>query len=198
MRLRDYQIAARDAVIAASGSVILQLPTGAGKTVTAIDVIRQRMQYGPAWFVCHRREIIRQACRALNNAWLPFAVVASDREVVPWAPIQVVSIDTIRNRPDILPDPATIIWDECQHVPARTWSALFDRHVNALHVGLTATPERLDGKGLASWFGEIVNGPSIGELISAGHLAKYRIFAPTEPDLTSAKMRMGDYVQGYL
>lgn len=65
-------------------------------------------------------------------------------------------------------------------------------------VGLSATPERLDGRGLADHFDAMVRGPSVAELIDAGFLSKYRLFAPATVDTSGLHRRMGDYVTGEL
>ena len=50
----------------------------------------------------------------------------------------------------------------------------WNRWPKAKLIGLTATPERLDGKGLATHFGSMVMGPNIPELVAMGSLAPTR------------------------
>ena len=69
---------------------------------------------------------------------------------------------------------------------------------DAYHIGLTATPIRLDGKGLDKFFSNMITGPSVAELIGTGALAPYRMFAPGGPNLTGVRKRMGDYVKSDL
>lgn len=191
--LRSYQRRVLRQLAESDGRVLLQMPTGSGKTITAVEYARQRLPAGPVWFVCHRREIVRQASRAFTEAGMEFGVIAPGHESLPAAPIQIASVYSLRTRDHAYPSPATIVWDEAHHMAAPSWAALMARYPNAKHVGLTATPERLDGKGLDRWFDNIVLGPDIKSLIARGHLAKYRIFAPTEPDLTEARIKHGDY-----
>ncbi len=194
---RDYQVKAIKDVKGAlkqHNSVVLQMATGSGKTITAVELARLSARYGPVWFVCHRREILRQAMAAFDNAGLRYGVIARGHESDQAPAIQLVSIDTLRARDAAgYPEPCLIIWDECHHIAAKSWSKVRSRYEHAKHIGLTATPERLDGKGLSEWFEVLVKGPPIKDLIDRDHLSNYRIFAPTEPDLTSAKMSMGDY-----
>ncbi|RLB43377.1 MAG: hypothetical protein DRH30_03275 [Deltaproteobacteria bacterium] len=63
-------------------------------------------------------------------------------------------------------------------------------------IGLTATPERLDGKGLGDVFDAIVEEVTVRELIDSGHLADYEYFAPHVPDLDGVKKTGGDYNRG--
>jgi DNA repair protein RadD len=67
---------------------------------------------------------------------------------------------------------------------------------DAKTVGLTATPERLDGRGLKDHFDELVVGPSVKRLIADGWLSPYRYFAPGEPDLAGVKVLGGDFNRG--
>jgi superfamily II DNA or RNA helicase len=61
-------------------------------------------------------------------------------------------------------------------------------------IGLTATPQRTDGKGLDDLFDCIVKGPSIRWLMEQGYLSDYEIYAPKlVQDLSSIKISMGDF-----
>jgi superfamily II DNA or RNA helicase len=183
-----------------SGSVVLQMPTGSGKTVTAAEFIRQESAKGPVWFVCHRREIIRQVSRAFTSIGIRHDVIAPNPGKMdlgfgydPTARVKIASVQTLSRRLDQYEAPRLVVWDECHHVAAGTWARMREQLSGARHVGLTATPERLDGKGLADWFSGLICGPSIKELVSTGRLSKIRMFAPSQPDLTSARVSMGDY-----
>ena len=48
---------------------------------------------------------------------------------------------------------------------------MLDRWPQAKRIGLTATPERLDGRGLGTHFNELVLGPTIKDLVAVGSLA---------------------------
>lgn len=153
------------------------------------------------WFLCHRKEIIRQAAKAFRASGIDFGVIspAKDPETgkkyrfEPEKRVQLASVGSIGRRIADLPSPSLVIWDECQHTPADSWRALRDKTLDAKHVGLTATPERLDGAGLRDLFDDMIVGPSIDHLVADGYLSKYRYFAPSEPDLSAARMRGSDY-----
>lgn len=194
--LRPYQhdsIARVLAHLECGKATVLQMPTGAGKTVTAVELTRALAEQGPAWFICHRREILKQAIGSFTRAGLSFGVIAVGHEANPDARIQIASVDTLRHRHAKYAAPRTLIWDECHHLPAKSWSKIMRMYPLAHHVGLTATPERLDGLGLESLFSELVCGPTLGWLIGNGFLSPYRVFAPSEPDLSAVRMSQGDY-----
>ncbi|MGL4543218.1 MAG: hypothetical protein ACRCUI_11980, partial [Polymorphobacter sp.] len=86
----------------------------------------------------------------------------------------------------------------CHHLAAGQWAAIMARYPKALHIGLSATPQRLDGRGLRAYFDVIVNGPSTGELIAAGYLSRFKYFAPGVPDLAGISTSMGDFNRGDL
>ncbi|PWJ93598.1 superfamily II DNA or RNA helicase [Mesorhizobium loti] len=205
VELFDYQRKALQEVNASLDEhrrVVLQMPTGSGKTVTAAEFVRREAQKHVVWFICHRREIIRQASRAFSELGIRHGIIAPDAEKMrlgfafdPTARVKIASIQTLANRVDEFDPPAVVVWDECHHIAADSWARLLARFPEAKHVGLTATPERLDGKGLVTWFPEMVLGPSIRQLIDKGRLAPYRMFAPTEPDMRSARIKLGDYLQ---
>ena len=87
-----------------------------------------------------------------------------------------------------------ILVHNCHHLGAQTWRNLYEYYPNAYKIGLTATPWRLDGKGLADFFSSIVMGPRVRDLINQGWLCDYKIYAPVAPDLSGIKSSMGDFV----
>lgn len=197
MTLRPYQSAAVDAALVAladKGSAVLQMPTGAGKTKTATAIIER--EDGPTWFICHRQEIERQASAAFTAAGIDHGIVSPRASPDYGKRVQIVSVATLARRMADLPAPKLAVWDECHHVAAKSWAKVREAMADTRHLGLTATPERLDGKGLSEWFSEIVTGPTTRELIDAGWLSEFRYFAPSDPDLTAAKVQAGDYKKG--
>lgn len=196
--LRPYQQAmideARTAYRRGTRAVLLQLPTGGGKTITASTVVHGAAQKGNrTWWLTHRRELASQASQTFHNLDIPHGTVQSGHVSHPNAAVQVASIQTIVRRLADLPPPDLIVFDESHHIGAASWQAIFDRFPAARVLGLTATPWRLDGQGLGHWFGHMVSGPTTAELIAAGSLSPYRLFAPATPDLSGVVTTAGDY-----
>ena len=82
---------------------------------------------------------------------------------------------------------------------AQQWKTILDHWSRAKVLGVTATPERLDGKGLGDVFGDLVHGPSVQELIDKGWLAPFDLYAPPEKiDLSQIKTEKGDFRKGDL
>jgi len=203
IQLRPYQQAAIDGARAAykagNRAVLFQLPTGGGKTVTASTVVRGAAQRGNGtWWLTHRRELADQASQTFHGLGIPHGTIRAGHISDPTALVQVASIQTIARRLGSLPAPELIVFDEAHHIGASQWQQIFDAYPRARILGLTATPWRLDGQGLGTWFGQMVSGPTVAELIEAKSLSPYRLFAPATPDLTGVKTAAGDYQRGAL
>lgn len=179
--------------------VVVQLATGGGKTVLGSFMVDGSRNRGlTCWWLVHRRELIRQASATFYDMGIPHGIIAGGHASDPLARVQVASIQTIARRLDHLPPPDMIVFDETHHIGAAQWDTVFQRFPNAYVLGLTATPWRLDGRGLGGWYGRMVSGPAVGELIEAGSLSPYRLFAPSQPDMAGVETAMGDFKQRQL
>jgi superfamily II DNA or RNA helicase len=84
--------------------------------------------------------------------------------------------------------------DEAHHSVSPTWASVLASQPRAHILGVTATPERLDGRGLKEIFDELIEGPSTRELIEKKWLSRFVCYEPTvAPSLTAARIRAGDY-----
>ncbi len=197
--LRPYQASIIDAArrhLREVRTVLLQAPTGAGKTALTASMLGTAAARGHrSWFICHRAELVEQAANTFAQVGISYGIIAAGARANPLAPVQIASIDTLKNRLDKVAPPALVVWDECHHVAAAGWSRVMAACPQAKHVGLTATPWRLDGTGLGAHFERMVRGPSVRWLIEQGFLSPYRAFAPSHPDLGNVHTRAGDYVQ---
>lgn len=159
-------------------SVLLVLPTGAGKTRTASHVIERYLARDPArrvLFVVHRIELAKQAARQLPG---PVRVVSGDLDDGPAdAPVTVASVQTLLAR-DLRPEATMVVIDEAHNYAAPEWCQVVASYDRALVLGLTATPERGDGRPLGDLFDELIAPTSIAELTAAGVLVPCEVYAP--------------------
>jgi superfamily II DNA or RNA helicase len=203
--LRDYQFRdlsrLRAEFMRGHRRVCYQAPCGAGKTVLFVDLVRRirTTRNQRVAIIVHRIELVDQTCVALNAAGLDFGVIAAGYSETD-APIQVAMAQTLANRLDRLTDIQFLILDECHHTLAATWLAILTAApLKARVLGTTATPERLDGQGLASAFNALVVGPTVKELIAAGWLSPFVVYAPERMvDLKRVRTVAGDYALGDL
>jgi superfamily II DNA or RNA helicase len=142
----------------------------------------------------HRRELLHQASRALTALDVRHARLEAGRPT-PSHRVIVASVQTLARRLRTVAAPDLVVIDESHHVVAGTWRRIADAWPDAWTLGVTATPERLDGRGLDEAFDALVLGPSMRELISGGYLAEYVAYAPPREDLSSLRKRMGDVSQ---
>lgn len=203
MSLRPYQEdiigAARHHMMAGRRTILLQAPTGSGKTMLTAHMLKTAAEKGmPSFFVVHRRELIKQSIRTFDSVGVPHGVVAAGFIDDPRHLVQICSVNTLARRWHKLKKPKLVIWDEAHHCAAAGWSTIHRALPDAFHIGLTATPERLDGTGLGKWFEVMVKGPSVSWLIERGFLAPYKLFAPTNLNMSGVHTRMGDFVKSEL
>lgn len=198
IQLRDYQETliegCRDVFRARKNSVLIQLPTGGGKTLTSAFMVKRSSDKGSVcWWLVHRREIISQASKTFAGLGIEHGVIMGGHCTDINKRVQVGSIQTIARRLGQIPDPDMIFFDEAHHMASGQYQAVFDAFPSAKKVGMTATPWRLDGRGLGCWFEEMVPGPSVSMLIERGSLSRYRLFAPTQIDTGAIKIQAGDF-----
>jgi DNA repair protein RadD len=195
--LRPYQEAVIDdtrQALRKHKSVLMQGPTGMGKTaITVFMMGRAAAQGKRAYFLVHQNELLSQTSKALWRQQLEHGMIASGK-ARSTLPAQVASVQTLVRRMDQYKEPDLLIIDEAHRAAAKTYQTIIERWPNAMVIGLTATPQRTDGKPLDIMFETLVLGPSIRSLMDAGYLCDYDIFAPPIGiDVSTVKRKMGDY-----
>lgn len=205
--LRDYQLEAIRGVYSAfkngNQRVLLQLPTGAGKTSTFCQIVKDFRLKRPdqkVLLIAHRKELIDQMHDRLVLFGLESIPAYGGRTKSPNFPVQCTSVQTLtRCRENEFPtDVGLIVCDESHHSVADGYLKVFERYSSALVLGVTATPCRTDGKGLDGVFQELIIGPTPRKLINDGYLSKYRAFVGKSANLQGVKTHGGDYQIGQL
>lgn len=187
MILRDYQTDVIAGVQAAyqtgSRSVLMQLPTGGGKTATVVTgFIAPSIKHGRRFLFCaHLEELLDDTASRLTAAGLACGVIKSGRPRTS-APVQVASTPTLARmleRGDAMPSADRVILDEAHRAAAAQNRAILAhyRGQGALLLGLSATPSRGDDRPLDE-FEALVTGPTMRRLIADGHLVQPTVYAP--------------------
>jgi len=197
MKLRPYQedlIDKTRQALRRNKRVLMQAPTGAGKTAITVYMMSRAAEAGKTSVMAvHQNELLTQTSKALWDGKLEHGMIASGK-TRSYMAAQVASVQTWVRRMDQYSEPDLIIIDECHRSAASTYQKILEQYPNARVIGLTATPQRTDGKGLDGTYTELVQGPTIRQLIDAGYLCDYEIFAPPSSlDLSEVKTKMGDY-----
>jgi superfamily II DNA or RNA helicase len=210
--LRDYQQEVDkdiDLAFEQHNRVLTVMATGAGKTVLFASRIARHI--GAAAVVVHRKEIIAQISLALAKLEVKHRIVAPDSVIRmirrrhlkklgksfinTGSEVGVISVQTItsagasrdRRVQQWIKRVSLTVLDECHHYTQHgKWGRTLEIFQHSRILGVTATPERADGKGLgahADGFAEVmVLGPSSHDLIQEGYLCPFSYHAPT-PDL---------------
>lgn len=186
------------------------LPTGGGKTVVISHVAKEAaVTYGGrTLFLAHREELLDHAVRKFRAVApeLRTTVVKAERRNAS-GDIVVASVQSLKSdqRLRSIRDVRRVIVDECHHAPAPSYMRVLDHfgcfaEGGASATGFTATMMRGDEKALGDVWQEIIQGPSIAEMIHEGWLVRPRGLRVRVPDLNLravAKTR-GDYNKGQL
>jgi DNA repair protein RadD len=192
--LRPYQQQAvaeiRGAYQAGCRRALFVLPTGGGKTVVFTHIAeRAAMRGSRICILVHRQELVDQASRSLHAIGCNHGIIAAGYRQDLSHTVQVASVQTLARRLHQIPAGffQLLIVDEAHHAVAGTWAKVLEHHQGGHVLGVTATPERLDGRGLGDQFQVLIEGPDAGWLTEQGFLVPARIFAPPGIDLSGIK-----------
>lgn len=178
-------------------SVLFVLPTGGGKTVCFCYIAEQAAKKGNRiCILVHRDELVDQTSRSLSEIGVAHGVIASHRSMDLSHSVQVASVWTLARRLHRIPPEffQLIIVDEAHHAVAGSWAKVIEHYSSAKVLGVTATPQRLDGKGLVDHFDDLVIGPDAAWLTANGFLSPAKVFAPPmKIDTSALRTRMGDF-----
>jgi len=201
MELREYQTTALNEIKShlrkGSKSPLLVLPTGAGKTIVFSELSKYLIDQGKKVLILvHRRELVTQACNKLDEIKTKYGVIAPSYKSTE-DPLQVASVYTLSRRMHKLNyKPDYIIFDEAHHVAAKTWIEVVNQYKNAIRIGVTATPIRLDNKPLGAYFDVLIKGPEVKDLVEQGYLCSHKVYAsPSQLDLSKLKLKRNDYLK---
>jgi superfamily II DNA or RNA helicase len=223
LKLRPYQeevfTQIRNASIAGFRDICVVSPTGSGKTtIGAFILYSGGLKNNSGLVVAHRRELIYQWSMTLASLGVYHDIIASSSSIIQIkcdqvrrfgkifykdkAPIKVASIQTLVVRylhMDQSWIPKIIVIDEGHHATiGSNYEFLFKHYSKAVRLYFTATPERLDGKGLGASFGgfcdTLIEGMQPKWLIDNGFLSKYRMFCPPmDFSLSDVESKFGEY-----
>lgn len=183
--LRPYQTRAiaeaRKLIASGKRAPLLVSPAGSGKTTIGSAIVAGGVAKGKrvAWFA-HRRELLTQAIQRLRSFDLDVGTGNSSK------PVNVMSYQAACASGEV-PDADIVVLDECHHVAAEEWKRVTDAYSGAIRIGLTATPERADGKGLGHAFDSLVTVAQYSELILDGHLVPCNVIGP-DRELTAKEI----------
>lgn len=200
-QLRDYQQELIEKVFSqwcgGHRRLLMQLPTGAGKTVVFSAVSRQFTQRGEGVLVlAHREELLLQAKEKLESVTNETAgLIKAAYPINPNFSVQIASVQTLNRRKNY-PKARLVVVDEAHHSCAATYQSILEQYPKAYILGVTATPGRSDGQGFKNIFDALILGRSVRQLIETGYLCPFKLFAaPNVVKTDGVKITGGDYNQ---
>lgn len=180
IEIRDYQIEAWSKLqkrrTLGRKRALVHLATGLGKTsVAAVDTLhylKEENLAGRVLFVSHMNDISYQA----RNTFLfvnPDFTTSVFRGKLKDVEVTFSTFQALHRKLDEI-DPSHfsyIIWDEAHHIEAETFSAVRKHFTPQFELGLTATPERADGRDILNYFGHPIFTKSLSDGINDGWLS---------------------------
>lgn len=199
IELRPYQMdcikALNQAVEKGQTSSIMALPTGSGKTITAVSWLKQFLEIGKKvlWFV-HRIELLDQARAAFAHVVPGIKVTewtANDKDASGQVVLAMILSAQNLNQPfDV------VVIDEAHHAAMPSYEAKLEDIPRGFTLGLTATPTRLDGRQLP--FDGIAAQQTVIELARQGWLAQPKCFRVETRQKFRMKIQAGDFAAASL
>ena len=181
--LRDYQIEICEkvnGVFEAHRSVMMQMPTGTGKTVVLASLVKQYLNRDAdcsVLIVAHRIELIEQTGTFLNHFGIDYGMIAGGKRPAMLKRVMVASVQTLSKNLDIDLSPSLVVIDEAHHALAKTYQMLWTAWPEAKFLGLTATPYRMSGDGFTDLFEVLVDSWSVKQFIADGWLSPYDYYS---------------------
>lgn len=182
IRLYNYQAEMKeriDVAFRSYRSVMVQMPTGTGKTVLLSEIVKgeeQRVKNPWVWIVVHRRELVEQIRDTLNSMLsCPYSTLDTTSPLLSEnSRIKVMSIQWLsRHYQDMAEKPSLIVIDEAHHAVAKTYAEVMNAYPEARKLGVTATPCRLNKKGFTDLFDVLLQSWPTKKFIADGRLSLY-------------------------
>ncbi len=190
--LRAYQLQIKAQLLSVwkeCRNVMIQMPTGTGKTHLLASVINDELESidrrsagtgrdTSVWIIAHRRELVEQ----IEDTVARYGIPETDRR------LQVMSIQWLqRHWEDMTTTPELIVIDEAHHALAETYRELWVRYPETRKLGMTATPCRLNRRGFTDLFDRLITADSIADFIRQGWLVAFD-YVSIKPDSEDQRM----------
>jgi len=168
-------------------SVCAVMGCGGGKSVIAAMISKGATDKGNrVLFIVHRQELCEQIRETFSECGVDFNLC------------RIMMVQTLVRHLADEPIPKLIITDEAHHCLSESYIKIYAAFPNALKLGFTATPVRMNEGGLGAVFDSLAMSVSTQWLIDNNYLSPYRYFSVKLADASKIKTTAGDYNQGEL
>lgn len=186
MKLRPYQEnlinSIKGEIRKGKHSIVAVLGCGGGKSIIQAMIAKGATdKHNRVLFLVHRQELCTQIISTFTDCGVDFNYC------------DVSMVQTVSRRLDKIHEPKVIITDECHHALSDTYKKIYDYFPNALKLGFTATPCRMNEGGLGAVFDSLVTSVSTKWLIDNDYLSPYRYFSIKLADTDGVHTKQGDF-----
>lgn len=158
------------------------LGCGGGKSIIQAEISRSATaKHNQVLFLVHRKEL----CEQITNT---FTAQGVNMELC-----SVSMVQTVSRHIDKIPAPQLIITDEAHHSTANTYKKIYNAFPDALRLGFTATPCRLNAGGLGEVYDDLITSVSTRWLIDNYYLSPYKYYSVKLADTSNLHIKAGDY-----
>lgn len=182
VELRPYQreaVAASLSTLAEVRSALVVAATGTGKSLIGASIVaevlgRTGKANARALWIAHRGELLDQAVATFRRIGLTASVEMGERKAAWFDDVTCASVQTIQGRRLESFNPQAfdvVVADECHHSVSASWRKVLAHFGSAKLIGLTATPDRFDKKGLGHVFDRVAYRYDLPTAIREGYLA---------------------------
>lgn len=186
IELRPYQqeliTSIRQSIKQGNKSIVAVLGCGGGKSIIQGTIAKLTTdKNNRVLFLVHRKEL----CEQIINT---FRLCGADFNLC-----DVSMVQTVSRRLNDIPEPDVIITDECHHSTAKTYRKIYDKFPDAVRLGFTATPIRLNRGGLGEIYEDLITSVSTKWLIEHNYLAPYKYYSVKLANTSGLHTQAGDY-----
>jgi superfamily II DNA or RNA helicase len=206
--LRCYQKSAIDAILnlfskGTVKAILRQNFTGTGKSVeqnfVAVDWLNQS-ENNSYLFLIHREELLDNAAQYFEQNQVPYTFIRKGFKCLYSKRAFLAGVDYFKNAKRLAEfkeylenynKKLLIVIDETHHSASKSWTKIIEYFPEALKVGFSATPERLDGKGFDNLFEHLILGNKYKWYVENKFLAPFKIHLPKQIEM---QLTRGDSV----
>mgnify|MGYP001166117102 CR=1 FL=1 len=209
LRPRQKELVSRTvAALNKHGNTLAVAPTGAGKTIMLSAIIGEMFKGNPgkACVLAHRDELTFQNEDKFKRVTPHLSTSVFDASVKSWkGEVTFAMVQTLSRENNLagMPPIDVLVIDEAHHARADSYMRVIERvkqaNAGVKLLGMTATPNRGDKKGLRPVFSNVSDQITVKELIASGHLVPPRTFVMdvgVQDELRQVKKTASDFDMG--